>query len=281
MTVLDPQGPIGADEKSLIITATVLMLLVVVPVIALTLFFAWRYRESNTEATYAPEWHHSNKIEVVIWAVPIAIIAALAYITWTSTHALDPYAKVAGTEGVKPIEVEVVALDWKWLFIYPEQRIATVNELAFPKGVPVHFKITSDSVMNAFFIPQLGSQVYAMAGMQQHLNLLATREGSYDGMSANFSGEGFSDMKFKARVMSDAGFDAWVKQVQASPKTLTFDEYRNLSKPSEKTPVAYYATVEPVLYTAVLDKYMDKTTGLGLAQKICLPNGQQVAKASE
>jgi len=281
MTVLDPKGQIGADEKQLIITATVLMLLVVVPVIFLTLYFAWRYRETNTQATYAPNWHHSTKIEVVIWAVPVLIIVALATITWRTSHSLDPNERIAAAPGVKPIEVEVVALDWKWLFIYPEQHIASVNEIAFPKDVPVHFKITSDSVMNAFFIPQLGSQVYAMAGMQQNLNLVANHEGVFDGMSANFSGAGFSDMKFKAHVTSREAFDQWVARVKASPRQLNFDEYKQLSRPSEKVAVAYYSTVEPVLYMAVLDKYMDKATGIRLADKLCLPGQQKVAKASE
>jgi cytochrome o ubiquinol oxidase subunit 2 len=283
MSVLDPKGQIGADEKTLIIVATLLMLLVVIPVIAMTLFFAWKYRASNTSATYAPNWSHSTKIEVVVWAVPCAIILALGIITWNTSHSLDPYKPlepVAGASAVKPIEVEVVALDWKWLFIYPEQRIASVNELAFPAGTPVHFKITSDSVMNAFFIPQLGSQVYAMAGMQTHVNLVADTPGAYDGMSANFSGPGFSDMKFVAKVTSQADFDAWVKTAQVSKRALTFDAYNELAKPTEKTPVAYFSNVEPLLYATVLDKYMDKASGIRLADKLCLPKKQTVAQGS-
>ncbi len=284
MTVLDPKGQVGADEKTLIIVATLLMLLVVLPVIGMTLYFAWKYRASNTQATYAPNWSHSNRIEAAVWGVPCAIILVLAVITWKTSHSLDPFKPLDVAEGAaagpKPIEVEVVALDWKWLFIYPEQHVASVNELAFPAGTPVHFKITSDSVMNAFFIPQLGSQVYAMAGMQTHVNLVADTPGAYQGMSANFSGPGFSDMKFTAKVTSQADFDAWVKAAQASRRPLSFDAYNELSKPSEKAGVAYYGSVEPVLYATVLDKYMDKTSGQTLAQKLCLPTKQTVAQST-
>jgi cytochrome o ubiquinol oxidase subunit 2 len=277
MTVLDPKGQVGADEKQLIITSTLLMLIVVIPVIVLTLWFAWRYRESNTEATYTPNWSYSHRIEAVVWGIPIVIIMILGWITWRSTHELDPYRPLDSS--VKPLEIQVVALDWKWLFIYPEQHIATINEIAIPKDVPVNFKITSDSVMNVFFIPQLGTQVYAMAGMQTQVNLIANEEGVYDGLSANFSGAGFPDMVFKAHAGSKEEFDAWVKKAQASSTKLNADTYRELAKPTEKAPVQYFSAVEPILYASVLDKYMDKSTGLKLADKFCLP--KVVAKASE
>jgi cytochrome o ubiquinol oxidase subunit 2 len=277
MSVLDPKGQIAADEKSLIITATLLMLVVVVPVIFLTLYFAWKYRETNTEATYTPNWSYSHRIEAVVWAVPCAIILVLGTITWKTTHSLDPYKPLEST--VKPITIDVVSLDWKWLFIYPDQHIATVNEVAFPANTPVNFRITSDTVMNVFFIPQLGSQIYAMAGMQTQVNLIADTEGVYDGLSTNFSGAGFPDMKFKAHATSQADFDAWVAKVKASPKHLGLDNYNDLAKPSEKDPVQYFSDVQPVLYAAVLDKYMDKSSGLKLADKICLP--KVVARAEQ
>ena len=173
-SVLDPKGQIAADEKSLIITATLLMLIVVIPVIVLTLWFAWKYRASNTSATYLPNWSYSHRIEAVCWAVPCAIIVVLGVLTWKTTHQLDPFRPIDSK--VKPITIEVVSLDWKWLFIYPEQHIATVNEIQFPAGTPVNFRITSDTVMNVFFIPQLGSQIYAMAGMQTQVNLIANEE---------------------------------------------------------------------------------------------------------
>jgi cytochrome o ubiquinol oxidase subunit II len=279
LSVLDPKGQVAADEKSLIITATLLMLLVVIPVIFLTLYFAWKYRESNTSATYTPNWSYSHRIEAVVWAVPIAIILVLGTITWKTTHELDPYKPLASN--VKPITIQVVSLDWKWLFIYPDQHIATVNEIQFPANTPVNFKITSDTVMNVFFIPQLGSQIYAMAGMQTQVNLIADTPGTYDGLSTNFSGAGFPDMKFTATAASQADFDAWVAKVKASPNKLGLDNYGELSKPSSKDPVKYFGAVEPVLYAAVLDKYMDKSSGLKLADKICLPNKVAAATSKE
>jgi cytochrome o ubiquinol oxidase subunit 2 len=278
-SVLDPKGQIAADEKSLIITSTLLMLIVVIPVIVLTLYFAWKYRASNTEATYMPNWSYSHRIEAVVWGIPIAIILVLGTITWKTTHELDPYRPLESS--VKPITIDVVALDWKWLFIYPEQHIATVNEIQFPAGTPVNFKITSDTVMNVFFIPQLGSQIYAMAGMQTQVNLIADAPDVYDGLSTNFSGAGFPDMKFTATASSQADFDAWVAKVKASGNKLGLDNYGELAKPSSKDPVKYFANVEPVLFTAVLDKYMDKSSGLKLADKICLPTTKVVAAASE
>jgi cytochrome o ubiquinol oxidase subunit 2 len=240
-------------EKSLILTATGAMLLVVVPVILLTLFFAWRYRASNKNATYAPEWSHSNAIEFVVWTIPALIILFLAILTWKTSHELDPYKPIESN--VKPINVEVVALDWKWLFIYPDLGIATVNQLAVPVGTPVHFRITSDSVMNSFFIPQLGSQVYAMAGMQTQLHLIADEAGDYAGISANYSGAGFSDMKFRTLAKSPADFDAWVAQVRAAQQPLSMDQYANVAKPSEKVPVEYFSSVDPQLFHNIIAKY--------------------------
>ena len=253
MTLLDPVGQIGVDEKNLIITATLLMLLVVVPVILMTLVFAWKYRASNKNATYAPKWSHSTKIEVVIWTVPILIIIALGVITYKSTHALDPYRPIESD--VKPITIEVVAMDWKWLFIYPEQGIATVNKIVFPANTPVNFRITSDTVMNSFFIPGLGGQIYAMAGMQTKLHLIANKNAELDGISANYSGAGFTGMKFKAIATSQAEFDAWVSEVKASPKQLDTAEYEALTKPSQNNPVELYSSVKPNLFQTIIDKY--------------------------
>ncbi|BAK75336.1 cytochrome o ubiquinol oxidase subunit II [Pseudogulbenkiania sp. NH8B] len=252
--ILDPKGQIAADEKSLIITATVLMLLVVVPVILMTLGFAWKYRASNKSATYDPKWSHSGKIEAVVWIIPIIIVSFLAVITWNSTHKLDPYRPLDSDK--KPITIQVVSLDWKWLFIYPELNIASVNQLAFPANTPVNFKITSDAAMNSFFIPQLGGQIYSMAGMQTKLHLIANEPGSYDGMSANYSGAGFSGMKFKAiATASPAEFDAWVKQVR-SGKPLDPTSYAQLLNPSENNPVQHFSSVTPGLFYGVLNKYM-------------------------
>lgn len=249
--VLDPKGPIGMQERSIILTATVLMLLVVVPVIALILIFAWRYRASNEKAEYRPNWSHSNRIEAVVWLIPCIIIATLGVITWRTSHSLDPYRPLDSK--VRPIRIDAVALDWKWLFIYPDQKVATVNEVAFPANVPVEFHITSATVMNAFFIPQLGSQIYAMAGMQTQVHLLASEPGTYQGLSSNYSGDGFSGMTFKAiAVPSQQGFDAWLAKVRGSRQTLGATAYEQLAKPTENNPVAYYAQVQPNLFADIV-----------------------------
>ncbi|WP_374587355.1 ubiquinol oxidase subunit II [Ideonella dechloratans] len=253
--ILDPKGPIGADEKSLILTATFLMLLVVVPVIVMTLVFAWKYRASNTAAVYTPKWAHSTKIEVVVWTIPVIIVIGLAILAWETTHKLDPYRPLESDKA--PIKVDVVALNWKWLFIYPDLGIATVNQLAFPKDTPVNFRITSDVAMNSFFIPQLGGQIYAMAGMETKLHLLADEAGSYDGMSANYSGAGFSGMKFKAiATETPEDFQAWVAKVKAQATPLDAQAYLALAQPSENNPPAYYTAAEPRLFDAVMHKYM-------------------------
>ncbi|WP_041490470.1 ubiquinol oxidase subunit II [Burkholderia cepacia] len=255
LDVLNPKGSVGAAEKALIATSTWTMLIVVVPVILLTLWFAWRYRASNRNATYAPNWSHSTAIEVVIWTVPTLIILFLGVLTWKTTHELDPYKPLESS--VKPIDVEVVALDWKWLFIYPDLGIASVNQLAIPVGTPVNFHITSDSVMNSFFIPQLGGQVYAMAGMQTRLHLIADEAGDYAGTSANFSGRGFSDMKFRTLAEPREQFDAWVQKVKASPDRLDATVYGTVAQPSEKAPVRYFSSVDPRLFHNIIAKYND------------------------
>ncbi|MDI2591860.1 ubiquinol oxidase subunit II [Pseudomonas sp. N3-W] len=253
MTLLDPKGQVGLDERNLIITATLLMLLVVVPVIVMTFLFAWKYRASNTDAVYAPKWSHSTKIEIAVWAVPVLIIIALGYVTYKSTHALDPYRPL--DSDVKPITIEVVAMDWKWLFIYPEQGIATVNKIVFPAHTPINFKVTSDTVMNSFFIPGLGGQIYAMAGMQTKLHLIANQNAELDGISANYSGAGFTGMKFKAIATTQEDFDAWVSDVKKAPKQLEKAEYEALSKPSQNNPVELYSSVTPNLFQIIVDKY--------------------------
>jgi cytochrome o ubiquinol oxidase subunit II len=254
MGILAPKGSVGVAERTLIATSTYAMLIVVIPVILLTVWFAWRYR-STGNGTYAPKWDHSTAIEVVVWTIPTLIIIFLAVLTWKTTHELDPYKPLQSD--VKPINVEVVALDWKWLFIYPDQGIATVNQLAVPVGTPVNFLITSDSVMNSFFIPQLGTQIYAMAGMVTRLHLVADEAGDYDGLSANFSGRGFSDMKFRALAESPADFNAWVEKVKASPQQLSMDAYGKVAQPSEKDPVQYFSSVNPDLFHNIIAKYND------------------------
>ena len=293
MVVMDPKGPVGMQEKDLIILAVLLMLIPVIPVIFMTLWFAWRYRASNTKATYAPDFEHSNRIEAVVWAIPTLIIIALGAVTWVSTHALDPRAPLAampgqtgaGQSAVKPIEVEVVSLDWKWLFIYPDYHVASVNELALPVGTPVHFKLTSATVMNSFFIPQLGSQIYTMTGMQTQLSLRADQAGTYDGMSANYSGEGFAGMKFQARALAPADFDAWIKQAQASPTALDNAAYATLAQRGMTDKPVFYSAPDPALFHQILNNCTDGQVCTDMsvtmaAMKTIAPNGKMCAKPS-
>ncbi|OSM99139.1 MULTISPECIES: cytochrome o ubiquinol oxidase subunit II [Lonsdalea] len=255
MALMNPKGQIGLEQRSLILTALGLMLIVVIPVIIMAIVFARKYRASNDQAKYTPHWSHSNKVEAVVWTVPIIIIVILAAITWKTTHELDPYKPL--DSDVKPINVEVVSLDWKWLFIYPDLGIASVNELAFPANVPVSFKITSNSVMNSLFIPRLGGQIYAMAGMQTKLHLIANEPGKYDGISGAYSGKGFSGMKFTAiATPNQQAFDQWVNTVRQSSHTLSnMGEFEKLALPSEYHPVEYFSQVQPDLFRQVITKF--------------------------
>lgn len=256
MLLLNPRGLIAADEIHIMLTAAALMLIVVIPVIILTLIFAWRYRSSNKNATYAPEWSHNTLIEIVCWSVPCIIIGMLATITWISSHTLDPYRPLSMTSK-EPVIIEVVALDWKWLFIYPDEKIATVNFVQFPVDTPVRFLITSEGVMNSFLIPQLAGQIYAMAGMQATLNLMADKPGDYMGFSANFSGDGFNGMRFTARASSASDYRQWVEGVRRSGSPLLdMSSYKSLARPSMNNNVSYYSSLEPTLYETILMQNM-------------------------
>lgn len=270
--ILDPKGSIGVQEKHLIAISTWAMLIVVIPVIFLSLYFAWKYRATNKSAEYRPSWAHSTTIEIVIWTIPTIIIAYLAYLTWVTSHSLDPYKPLESS--TPPLEVQVVALDWKWLFIYPKEGVATVNQVAFPVNTPVNFEITSDSVMNAFFIPQLGGMIYAMAGMHTKLHLDAHEAGDYAGLSANFSGRGFSDMKFRALALSQSDYDAWVQKVKSSSgSALSFDSFKELAKPSEANPVQYYPTVQGDVFGQILAQY--NVGGNHMGMKMGEPEAQK------
>jgi cytochrome o ubiquinol oxidase subunit II len=262
--VMNPSGDIAAQQAHLVVVSTLLMLLIIVPVIALIILFAWRYRKSNTSAKYDPDWDHSTKLELVIWGAPLMIIIALGLLTWISTHLLDPYrplqridAQRAIPADTKPLVVQVVALDWKWLFIYPEQGIATVNELVTPVDVPVRFKITASTVMNSFYIPALAGQIYAMPGMDTTLNAVLNKAGEYEGFSANYSGAGFSHMRFKYHGVSTADFDSWVQKTKDGGGALNRADYLALEKPSEREPVRHYGAVEPDLYHAIVNRCVE------------------------
>lgn len=256
--VMSPAGDIAAQQRDLVVISTVLMLLIIIPVMALTVFFAWRYRASNRQARYEPDWDHSTGLELVIWAAPLLIIICLGALTWMGTHLLDPYRRLDRiAEGqpvpanAKPLEVEVVALDWKWLFIYPEQGIATVNELAAPVDRPITFRITASSVMNSFYIPALAGQIYAMPAMQTRLHAVINRPGRYLGFSANYSGAGFSQMRFAFLGQSEGEFDAWIAQARTANATLDRTAYLTLERPSVNEPVRRYSAVEPKLFDLI------------------------------
>ncbi|MFB9266670.1 ubiquinol oxidase subunit II [Bradyrhizobium erythrophlei] len=258
--VLAPAGDVAAQQRDLVLISTVLMLLIVVPVMALTVFFAWRYRQSNTSAPYEPEWDHSTQLELVIWSAPLLIIVCLGALTWMGTHLLDPYRSLGRIAADKPIEakdtplnVEVVALDWKWLFIYPDYGVASLNELAAPIDRPIRFRITASSVMNSFYIPALAGQIYAMPGMETKLHAVANKEGTFKGFSANYSGAGFSGMHFAFKSVSAPDFDKWIAAAKSSGNMLGRSDYLQLERPSSNEPVRRYGAVDRDLYKAILN----------------------------
>jgi cytochrome o ubiquinol oxidase subunit 2 len=248
--VLDPRGPVGASEKLILIDSLTIMLSIVVPVILATLGFAWWFRASNTRATYRPNWDFSGSLELIVWAIPALVITFLGGIAWFGSQSLDPFRPLDSK--LKPIEVEAVSLDWKWLFIYPDEGIATVNQLVVPAGTPVHFKITSASVWNAFFVPQLGSMIYSMAGMTTQLNLQADKPGTFPGLSSQFSGDKFSDMHFDVRAVEGEAFHQWVAGVKESGTALDVAAYARLAQTADTAPLATYKTVDPTLFAAIV-----------------------------
>lgn len=251
-------GSVSAHERDLIIITLVLMVFVFVPVASFMLFCVWRYRESNSNAAYSPNWSHSNLLEVFLWGGPIVIIAILATLTWISTHALDPYKQVAA-ESQDPVQVEAIAMDWKWLFVYPQYNVAAVNELAMPVKTPVNIHITSDTVMNAIMIPALGSQIYAMSGMRTQLHLAANKKGRFFGKNYQYTGEHFSKEKFHAVSMSDKQFKAWVQNAKSSGQRLDEARYASLTKPSHPKGVTYFSPVKPHLLNYVIQQYHNGT----------------------
>ena len=255
--LLNPKGPIGDSQRFVIIAAIVLMAIVVIPVFIMNVWFPFKFRASNTKSTYMPKWSYSTPIDITMWAVPIAIVTLLGILAWTRTYSLDPYKPIPSPH--QPITIEAVALDWKWLFIYPEQNIAAVNHITFPVKVPVSFKITSDTVMTSFFIPQLGSQIYAMAGMQTRLHLMADRPGTFAGHNQQLSGRGYPNMYFTAEAVSPEEFQAWVQKVRQAPEKLDPARYAALAEPNEgHYPVTYFSAVKPNLFEDILAKFNPK-----------------------
>lgn len=251
--ILSPEGPIGQKERNLILLAVVLSLIVIIPVYFMLFYFAWQYREGNKKAKYDPHFDRSRLIESVWWGVPFVIITILAIATWQGSHELDPFKPLQSNK--KPLNIQVVALQWKWLFIYPEQNIATVNLVQFPQNRPINFNVTADAPMNSFWIPQLGGQIYAMSGMSTNVNLMADGLGSYQGSSANISGGGFAGMTFVANSVTNSDFANWITLVRQYRDSLTMDSYSQLSEPSKDVPIGYYSSVESGLYHKIVTKY--------------------------
>jgi cytochrome o ubiquinol oxidase subunit 2 len=256
IVVLAPMGEVAAKERDLLINSTLLMLIIIVPVFVATVWIAWKYRASNKKAQYDPSWDNSNLAEFIWWMVPCVIIAILSVMTWKSCYDLNPFKPMSSA--VAPLRIQVVALQWKWLFIYPDHGIASLGWVQFPKEVPLNFEVTSDAPMNSFWIPQLGGQIYAMPGMRSKLHLVAHQEGDFRGSSANLSGEGFARMTFQARACTGAAFDAWVREARGSSDVLTEATYDALVLPSVGVPKLYVLHKEG-LFDQVLMKYMEGT----------------------
>jgi cytochrome o ubiquinol oxidase subunit II len=248
--VLAPAGPVGAAQRTLLFDSLSIMLVIVVPTILATLGVAWWYRASNEQALHRPSWSYSGRLELIIWSIPALVILFLGGVTWLASHRLDPAEPLASN--VRPLEVQVVSLDWKWLFIYPQEGIATVNHLVVPVGAPLHLRITSASVFNVFFVPQLGSMIYAMNGMMTQLNLKADHPGTYPGLSAHFSGDGFSRMSFDTVAVTPAQFEAWAQRTRAAGPELDDAEYRRLLRQSQDVQPYTYRTVRSGLFDDIL-----------------------------
>ena len=259
IAVLNPKGAIALKQRGLLTITTLLMLIVVLPVFVMTFVIVWRYRASNKKAKYEPDWDYSLLAESVWWGIPCLIIFAMAWLNWKGCHELDPFKPLAEKE--KQITIQVVALDWKWLFLYPAQKIATVNFVQFPEKTPIHFEITADAPMNSFWIPQLGGQIYAMPGMRSEIHLIADAPGEFRGSSANISGAGFSGMRFTARAVSAQEFNSWAASVKGSKSVLSLEKYDELSKPSKYNPVMSYSWEEGNLFDQIMMKNMGMQHG--------------------
>jgi cytochrome o ubiquinol oxidase subunit 2 len=251
--VLDPHGPVGKAERVILYDATAIMLAVVIPVIVLTLVFAWWFRAGNGQAKYLPDWEYSGRIEMIIWSIPALVVLFLGGIAWTGSHDLDPPAPLA--ESAAPLDIEVISLDWRWLFIYPHEGIASLNRLVVPAGVPLRFRLTSTTVMNSFFVPQLGSQIYTMPNMITRLNLQADQPGTFEGLSAQFSGDGFSDMRFDL-VSTEAGaFKDWVETTKTQGGVLDAQTFEELARPAKAAGAQTFAQVSEGLFDGISSRH--------------------------
>lgn len=271
VAVLQPQGLIASQQRDLFVFAILLSLVVLIPVFAFTIYVVWRYRASNDNPTYQPNWNNNKKLSLAWFLVTVIIIGAIGVASWKTTHALDPYRPL--NVDAEPMVIQVVALQWKWLFLYPDQALATVNYVAFPEKTPVVFELTADAPMNSFWIPQLAGQIYAMEGMVTKLHLMADTTGEYKGSPAEISGEGFADMMFTAKSMSKHDFNNWVQSSQASSKYLDDASYTALAKPGSSKPITY-AAYQPGLYDKIVMKYMPDDNSHSIPEQLGVMDDQ-------
>jgi cytochrome o ubiquinol oxidase subunit 2 len=265
MNIFDPQGPIAAAEKTILIDSIAIMLAIVVPTILATFAFAYWFRQSNTRAHHLPNWEYSGRLELVVWSIPTLTIILLGGVAWIGSHQLDPARPVEGTGS--PVRIQVVSLDWKWLFIYPDQRIATVNTLTVPVGSPLHLELTSASVMNAFFVPQLGSLIYTMNGMVTHLELRADNEGTIQGLSGHFSGDGFPAMLFDVNMVPQLAFGEWVaRTARESSQVLNEETYKKLAQQSVPKETMTFRLDDPLLFDAIATQKLPPGPGPQLTE---------------
>ncbi len=255
LTLINPQGTVAIHEANLIKLLVVIMLACAVPVFLFAAFVAIRYRAGRKNAKYEPEWKLSGIGTFLKWALPITIVFTFAVINWNASHKLDPYKPIGPKQDT--LIIQVISLRWKWLFIYPKEKIATVNDLVIPTKTPIEFQLTSDGPMNSFWIPALSGQIYSMSGMGTHIHLMANLPGVFQGSAAEINGRGFSGMKFTTHALSSQDFDTWVNFAEKSSRTLTLEEYESLAKPSEDHPVTLYSHVDEDLYNKIMMKYMD------------------------
>jgi cytochrome o ubiquinol oxidase subunit II len=248
--VLNPKGPIAAAEQQILFNSLAIMLAIVIPTILATLGIAFWFRASNTRARYLPTFDYSGRLEALVWAIPAMTVILVGGVAWVGSHDLDPRKPIVSA--AKAVRVQVVSLDWKWLFIYPEHGIASVNQLTIPVGTPVSFDLTSSSVMNSFFVPQLGGQIYTMAGMTTRLHLQANHPGTYRGLSAQFSGDGFSDMRFAVDAVPPEDFTRWITNARSAGPALDALTYAVLATPSQAVQPFTYRDVAPDLFTSIL-----------------------------
>lgn len=260
--VLDPKGPIATANGLIMLDSLAIMLAIVIPTLIAAVFIAWWYRSSNRRALYRPGFAYSGQLELIVWSIPILVILLISGVIWLGTHELDPAQPIKST-GEKPLEVQVVSMNWKWLFLYPEQGVASVNELVIPTGVPVHFSLTSSTVMNSFFVPQLGSMIATMNGMVTQLHLRADHPGNYHGLSTQFSGDGFSGMGFTVRAVSKDDFAKWAGDVRKGQgPVLDRAGYDALNAPSKKVAPFVYRSIDPKLFQAIATREIPPGSGI-------------------